>query len=181
MFERFTKDARAVVVDAQEVAVDLRTATIDTRHLVVALARREGTAAALRTTGLDPADVEARCRRAVEADDSLDGAALASVGVDLDEVRRRTDEVFGRGALERAGKPRRQRSHHPFTPDAKKSLELALREAVRLGDKSIGERHLMLGVLRADCPGGRVLQSALHDAGSDVAALRAAAQEPRAA
>ncbi|MFD6177293.1 MULTISPECIES: Clp protease N-terminal domain-containing protein [unclassified Isoptericola] len=183
MFERFTKDARAAVVDAQEVAVDLRTETIDTRHLVVALARRGGSAAAtLRAAGLDPADVEARCRQAVEADDTLDGAALASVGVDLDEVRRRTDEVFGRGALERAAKPRRQRSHHPFAPDAKKALELALREAVRLGDKGIDDRHLLLGVLRADCPGGRVLEAALRDAGTDVAALRAAAvSEGRAA
>ncbi|MFC8600267.1 Clp protease N-terminal domain-containing protein, partial [Isoptericola sp. NPDC057191] len=171
MFERFTKDARAVVVGAQEVAVELRTDTIDTRHLVVSLTRRDATAAAaLRAVGLDPADVEARCRRAVEAEDSLDGAALAAVGVDLAEVRRRTDEVFGRGALDRAGKPRRQRSHHPFAPDAKKALELALREAVRLGDKGIDEGHLLLGVLRADCPGGRVLESALHDAGSDVPA-----------
>ncbi|MEL7975653.1 Clp protease N-terminal domain-containing protein [Isoptericola sp. F-RaC21] len=180
MFERFTKDARAAVVGAQEVAQALHSATIDTRHLVVTLAESGGAAAgALHDGGLDPADVAARARRSVAADGGLDDEALAAVGIDLAEVRRRTDEVFGQGALDRAGRQGRRRSHHPFAPDAKKALELALREAVRLGDKGIDQRHLLLGVVRADCPGGRVLEAALREAGSDVAALRLAVERSR--
>lgn len=182
MFERFTKDARAAVVGAQEVAQALHSPTIDTRHLVVTLAESPGAVRdALHDGGLDPADVATRARREVADDGALDGDALAAVGIDLAEVRRRTDEVFGPGSLDRAGRRGRPRSHRPFTPDAKKALELALREAVRLGDKGIDDRHLLLGVLRADCPGGRVLEAALHDAGSDVAALRAAAERSRRA
>ncbi|MCK9792474.1 hypothetical protein M1843_01775 [Isoptericola sp. 4D.3] len=178
MFERFTKEARAAVVEAQQVARGTRSATIDTRHLLASLSSTAGPAAdALRAAGLDPAEVGARARRAVTEGEPLDAGALAAVGVDLDEVRRRTDEVFGAGALDRAGaRTTRRGKHVPFTDDAKKALELSLREAVRLKDKGIDGRHLLLGILRADCPGGRVLQAALHDAGTDVAALRTAAE-----
>ncbi|CAM3460021.1 Clp protease N-terminal domain-containing protein [Isoptericola cucumis] len=182
MFERFTKDARSVVVDAQQVARELRSATIDTRHLLASLAGSADGAAALRAAGLDPADVAARARRDVAAGEPLDADALAAVGVDLDEVRRRTDEVFGTGALDRAGSAHARRGKHvPFTTDAKKALELALREAVRLKDSGIGSRHLLLGILRADCPGGRVLAATASDAGTDVAALRAAVERDRPA
>jgi hypothetical protein len=93
-------------------------------------------------------------------------------------VRRQTDQVFGEGALDRAGRrPARRGGHVPFTKDAKRTLELSLREAVRLHDKGIETRHLLLGVLRDDSPGGRVLESALHDVGADVPTLRAAVEQ----
>ncbi|GAA1714201.1 Clp protease N-terminal domain-containing protein [Isoptericola hypogeus] len=178
MFESFTKEARGAVVDAQQVATGLRSATIDTRHLLVALAEGEGPAASgLGAAGLDPADVAGRARTAISEGEALDADALAAVGVDLDEVRRRTDEVFGTGALDRAGAKHGRRGRHvPFTDDAKKALELALREAIRLKAKGIDSTHLLLGVVRADCPGGRVLEAALHDAGGDLPALRTAVE-----
>ncbi|PFG42311.1 ClpA/ClpB-like protein [Isoptericola jiangsuensis] len=174
MFERFTRDAREVVVGAQQVARETRSATIDTRHLLVAMLDGAGPVlAAVHDTGLAPADVAARARRAVTSGDPLDDDALAAVGIDVAALRRRTDRLFGEGALDRAGRrPARRGGHVPFTRDAKKALELSLREAVRLHDRSIGTRHLLLGLLRADCPGGRVLEAALHDAGSDVPTLR---------
>jgi ATP-dependent Clp protease ATP-binding subunit ClpA len=183
MFERFTRDAREIVVGAQQVARETRSATIDTRHLVVALADGVGPVpAALRSAGLEPDDVAARARRSVTSGEPLDADALAAIGVDLDAVRRQTDQVFGAGALDRAGRrPSRRGGHVPFTKDAKKALELSLREAVRLHDKSIETRHLLLGILRSDCPGGNVLAAALHDAGTDVAALRAAVERRDAA
>jgi ATP-dependent Clp protease ATP-binding subunit ClpA len=180
MFERFTKDARAAVVEAQTVARQVGTASIDTRHLLVALAESPGAAAdALRGVGLDPARVAAAARAELSSG-GLDGAALAALGIDLEAVRRRADATFGPGALERAG-GRRPRGHIPFTPDAKKALELALREAIRLGDRTIDGAHVLLGVLRADCPAGRVLEPALHDAGTDVPSLRAAVEQHRRA
>jgi ATP-dependent Clp protease ATP-binding subunit ClpA len=184
MFERFTKEARAAVVEAQQVARETRSATIDTRHLLAALVAGPGPAAdALRDAGLDPDDVGARARRSITSGEPLDADALAAVGVDLDAVRRRTDEVFGPGALDRAGagKPRRG-GHVPFTDDAKKALELALREAVRLKDKGIDGGHLLLGVLRADCPGRRVLADAAGAADIELSAVRdAVARAARAA
>ncbi len=193
MFEKFTKDARSVVIDAQQVARELRSPSIDSRHLLVALVAPVGTTSAsamsggtvpagLAATGLDAADIAARARRAIGESVTLDADALASVGIDLEEIRRRTDEVFGAGALERAGTRKARRGKHvPFTPDAKKALELALREAIRLQDKSIDSEHLLLGILRADCPAGRVLGPALQDAGSDVSTLRSALEGARAA
>lgn len=176
MFERFSKEARSAVVDAQTVAREAGSAAIDTRHVLVALAGSPGPAAdGLRGAGLDPATVARTVRDEVRAGD-LDAEALASLGIDLESVRRETDATFGRGALDRAGRAPRQ-GHVPFTPEAKKALQLALREALRLGDKSIDGGHLLLGILRADCPGGRALERALHGAGADVATLRAAVEQ----
>lgn len=63
-----------------------------------------------------------------------DADALRSVGIDLDEVRRNVEDAFGPGALDR-GVPDAHRSgtrHIPFTRDAKRALELSLREAIHL-------------------------------------------------
>jgi ATP-dependent Clp protease ATP-binding subunit ClpA len=185
MFERFTQAARTVVRDAVVAAEELRSDSVDSRHLVVALAEDATGAtspvgAALRSVGVEPADVAARARSALAPGAVLDGEALASLGIDLDAVRDRADAVFGAGALERAARPRRRRGR-PFTADAKKVLELSLREALRLGDRSIDAPHLLLGVLRADSPGGRVVLAVAQEAGSDLVAVRAALERGRSA
>ncbi|MCK0118073.1 hypothetical protein MWU57_13620 [Isoptericola sp. S6320L] len=180
MFERFSKEARAVVVAAQAMAREAGSPAVDTRHVLVALAGSPGPAAAgLHDAGLEPAAVARTVRDDVEAG-ALDAEALSSIGIDLDSVRRETDATFGRGALARAGRQART-GHVPFAPEAKKALELALRETVRLGDKGIDGSHLLLGILRADCSGGRALERALHGAGTDVAALRATVEQRRRA
>lgn len=170
MFERFTKDARSAVVDAQLVARGAHSDQIDSRHLLVALAECDGPArTALTDGGIDVAELVTRARTNIEAGDALDPAALAAVGIDLDEVTRRTEETFGEGALTRAGRILRgRRKHVPFTADAKKSLELALREAIRLGSKEIHGGHLLLGLTRAESPA----RSILSDGGADVERVR---------
>lgn len=170
MFERFTKDARFAVISAQEVAIEAHSGQIDSRHLLVALAEEDGPArTALSGSGLDVAELVQQARAKIAAGDSLDPAALAAVGIDLDEVTRRTEETFGEGALARAGRILRgRRKHIPFTADAKKSLELALREAIRLGSKEIHGGHLLLGLTRAESPARRILS----DAGADVEQVR---------
>jgi ATP-dependent Clp protease ATP-binding subunit ClpA len=89
--------------------------------------------------------------------DEKDAEALRVLGIDLDEVRRRTEEVFGEGALGGAVPARRRRrkkacspsaGHIPFTPRAKKALELALREAKTLRHDYIGTEHILLGLVR---------------------------------
>ena len=92
-------------------------------------------------------------RPAADVRRRLDAEALATIGIDLDEVRRQVEGAFGPGALERARWPRRcrpqgRRHATPFTPRAKKCLELALREAVALGHGYIGPEHVLLGILR---------------------------------
>lgn len=170
MFERFTKDARFAVISAQEVAIEAHSGQIDSRHLLVALAEEDGPArSALDGSGLDVGGLIERARAQIAAGDSLDPAALAAVGIDLDEVTRRTEATFGEGALARAGRILRgRRKHIPFTPDAKKALELALREAIRLGSKEIHGGHVLLGLTRAESPA----RSILADAGADVERVR---------
>lgn len=150
MFERFSREARGAVIAAQDVARATASRTIDTRHVLVALAEQAGPAAtALAAAGLDVGRLAEKLRSEITTD-GLDGEALASLGIDLTAVRERTDAVFGAGALDRVG---HSPGHIPFTRDAKKALELALREALRLKQKTIDGRHLLLGIIRADCPG----------------------------
>ncbi|QJW37490.1 Clp protease N-terminal domain-containing protein [Cellulosimicrobium protaetiae] len=182
MFERFAADARDTVVGAQEVARSREDDAIDAVHLLLSLARQEGGAgaAALAAAGVDGAGLE-RHVDAARRHDTLDGPALAALGIDLDEIRARTDVVFGPGALDRAGDGERargrrnRRSHIPFTPEAKKTLELSLREAVHEGSRTIDSGHVLAAVARAKgSTAHRALVDALAEAGSDVAGLRAA-------
>lgn len=67
--------------------------------------------------------------------------ALRSAGVDLGPAREQVEKIIGRGKKPLSG-------HIPFTPRAKKVLELSLREALELGDNYIGSEHILLGLLR---------------------------------
>jgi hypothetical protein len=67
--------------------------------------------------------------------------ALESLGISLETVRSEVTEIIGRGATAPTG-------HIPFTPRAKKVLELSLREALELGHNYIGTEHILLGLLR---------------------------------
>ncbi|QAY71807.1 hypothetical protein ET471_09105 [Xylanimonas protaetiae] len=175
MFERFTQDARLAVIEAQTVARETRSTQIDTRHLLAVLLEADGPArSAVTGAGLDAGDVARRARATIASEDDLDGAALAALGIDLDAVREKADAVFGEGALDRASSAGRtgRRGHLSFTQDAMKAIELALREAIRLKAKTIETRHLLLGILRADSPGGRILAAAAAESGVDLPALR---------
>lgn len=145
MFERFTKAARTVVVLAQEDARQRRAEHIGSEHLLLGLLGVPGAPAA---TLLEQAGVDRQAVEAALGDRSADAEALAAIGIDLDEVRRRAEEAFGPGALDRG---RRWRAGHvPFDAAAKKVLELALREAVRRGDRHIGTEHVLLGLLHRE-------------------------------
>jgi len=176
MFERFTADARQVVVGAQTTARVSGARSIDGRCLLLGLTETDGTAAdALISVGLDPAGL-ARDLRAQLRSGGLDAEALASVGIDLDVVRASADAVFGKDALDRVGRAP-AKGHIPFTADAKKTLELALREAVRLRTNRIDGAMLLLGTLRGTgSPAELVLSRALAEVGSSPSALRLAVE-----
>jgi ATP-dependent Clp protease ATP-binding subunit ClpC len=69
--------------------------------------------------------------------------ALVAMSISLDAARQRVEEIIGRGSKAPAG-------HIPFTPRAKKVLELALREALQMGHDYIGTEHLLLGLIREE-------------------------------
>jgi ATP-dependent Clp protease ATP-binding subunit ClpA len=201
MFERFTSQARQVVVQAQHNARRFGHNYIGPEHLFLSVVAADDPAGALlRDLGLTPERTEAEFIRLTHSKPvgppgskaplpasldpqtsplaGLDAEALAAIGIDLDEVRTRIEATFGPGALSRAdravtrGHPARPlhrllgrgqrgpgragrdtapaptRGHIPFTPRAKKVLELSLREAVGLGDNYIGIEHLALALIR---------------------------------
>ncbi len=170
MFERFTTGARRTVEQAQQVARDLGDPRITPAHLVVALAGVDDPAA--RALAEHGATREALLDRF--GTDDLDAGALAALGIDLDAVRRQADTVFGAGALDRADRRgpggRRSPGHLPFSRDAKKTLEVSLREAIRLGHRRIEAGHVLLAVVRLDDSDGHAL---LRRCGVDPAALAA--------
>jgi ATP-dependent Clp protease ATP-binding subunit ClpC len=67
--------------------------------------------------------------------------ALESLGISLEAVRQQVEEIIGQGQQAPSG-------HIPFTPRAKKVLELSLRESMQLGHNYIGTEHILLGLLR---------------------------------
>ncbi|MER7547561.1 Clp protease N-terminal domain-containing protein [Actinomadura sp.] len=174
MFERFTGPAREAVVGAQGEARALRDHHIGTEHVLLAMVRGDDPMGrALREHGLAADDLRARIARVNgTGGEVLDPEALKSIGIDLDAVREATEESFGEGALDvPAGKlDRYRRGHIPFTPKAKKALQLSLRHAIRLKQKEIGSGHILLGILHdEDFLSVRLAK----EAGADVAELRA--------
>ncbi|MEJ2867459.1 Clp protease N-terminal domain-containing protein [Actinomycetospora sp. OC33-EN08] len=165
MFERFTEAARRVVVLAQEEARQRRADRVAPEHLLLGLLRCPGTPGAelLRAAGVGTEEVE----RGLASPGPHDAAALAALGIDLDAVRRAAERAFGPGALDR---PRGQwrAGHIRFDPQAKKTLELALREAIRLSDRHIGSEHVLLALLHP----GHTAARLLADHGVTLAATR---------
>ena len=127
MFERFTDRARRVLVLAQDEARTMEHNFLGTEHLLLGmLAEGEGIAS----------------------------KALHELGVDVDAMRLRINQVVPAGAPGTAsGAP-------PFTPRSKQVLEYSLREALELGHNYIGTEHLLLGLIREkDGVAGQVLQA----------------------
>src|SRR6186713_3394531 len=88
--------------------------------------------------------------------------ALESMNISLDAVREQVQEIIGQGQAAPTG-------HIPFTPRAKKVLELSLREALQLGHNYIGTEHILLGLIRE---GEGVAAQVLHKLGADLNRVR---------
>jgi ATP-dependent Clp protease ATP-binding subunit ClpA len=88
--------------------------------------------------------------------------ALDSLGISLDAVRQQVEEIIGRGQQTLSG-------HIPFTPRAKKVLELSFRESQQLGHNYIGTEHILLGLLRE---GDGVAAQVLVKLGADMNRVR---------
>src|SRR5215471_1853186 len=88
--------------------------------------------------------------------------ALESLGISLEAVRQQVEEIIGQGQQAPSG-------HIPFTPRAKKVLELSLRESLQLGHNYIGTEHILLGLIRE---GEGVAAQVLVKLGADLSRVR---------
>jgi ATP-dependent Clp protease ATP-binding subunit ClpA len=144
MFERFTAYARRAVVMAQEEAREMNHNYIGTEHILLALLRRPDA-----------------------LPNQADGGAadiLGEFGMTLEGVRQEVLDKVGAGAGKRVS------GHIPFTPRAKKVLELSLREALQLHHHYIGTEHILLGLIRE----GKGVAAQIMREHGDLLAIRAA-------
>ena len=157
MFERFTKPARAVVVEAQVAARELGHDEVRAEHLLMGLMRDGGLGEqVLADLGL----TQHALATELAALGHGDADALRTIGVDLDAIRSQVEAAFGRGALDRRGSRRRRLlgrrrtgaagGHLRFTDSAKKALEQSLREALTLKHRYIGSEHILLALVAED-------------------------------
>jgi Clp amino terminal domain, pathogenicity island component len=135
MFERFTEQARQVVVLAQEEARILKHNYIGTEHILLGLLREQQSLAAL---------------------------VLKSLDMTVERVRAQVVQIVGSGKEASSGQI-------PFTPRAKKVLELGLREALTLDHDDVATYHILLGLLREQ---EGVAARVLRDFGLDVQEVR---------
>jgi hypothetical protein len=122
MFDRFTEAGRNVMVLAQDEAQRLNHNYLGTEHILLGVIRDESGAGA---------------------------KALRAAGISLETIRRKFEELIGKGVRRADGVGAFSASAPiPFTPRAKKVLELSVREALQLGHGFVGSEHLLLGILR---------------------------------
>jgi len=179
VFERFARDARAVVVSTQDRCRELGADEVRPVHLLLALTEEGSAARDIFSAHGITTDAVADCLGVAPPASPAplsedDAAALRSLGIDLDSIRAAVERQFGQGALDepaaegtrdagRAGGSGEDDDdawaargrfgwggHIRFARGSKKVLELSLREAIRAGAKEIRTEHIALGVLRAD-------------------------------
>ena len=153
MFDRFGDRGRGVVQRAQEEAARLGHGWLGAEHLLLALVSDAGPAGeVLNRLGVERDGIlgdyggdSGPCT--VRSVASPNVGALAAIGIDLGEVRRRVEDTFGPGALE-ATCAWQRRSAFRLTPRSKRVLELAGKEASSLGHPSVEPEHLLLALTR---------------------------------
>jgi ATP-dependent Clp protease ATP-binding subunit ClpA len=167
MFERFSEQARQVVVQAEAEARAFAHPWLGTEHLLLGVLAQPDTRAAgvLIDLGVSSGRVRAVLAALVGRGGfgESDVAALRTVGIDLEQVRHAAEASFGAGALDRplarrcrrgrTGLLRRRRrgqdssAHLPFMPRAKRALERARHEADTRRSDQLDVDHLLLGLL----------------------------------
>ncbi|HEX6526338.1 MAG TPA: Clp protease N-terminal domain-containing protein [Streptosporangiaceae bacterium] len=194
MLERFTADARQMVMLSRDKAAERGDGRIRPAHLLYALVTSDGVAQrVLEELGVTPAKVERElgppsgpATRAARgpavgpaAGQPDDAEALKAIGIDIDEIRRKVEENFGDGALDRLwqtpdGPLTRTGRRIALTSEAKGALYIALREARALRHHHIGGEHLLLGLLRVGQRNrfGDFTPARLRALGIDAAAAR---------
>jgi ATP-dependent Clp protease ATP-binding subunit ClpC len=121
----------------------------DRARRVVVLAQHEA-----RTLDHDYIGTEHILLGLIDEGQGVATTALTSMGISLEEMRQAARDSIGRGAQPR------ESGHIPFTPQAKKVLELSLRESMQLGHDYIGTEHILLALIREDGGAAQLLARA---------------------
>ena len=129
----------------------------DRARRVVVLAQEEA-----RTTNHNYIGTEHILLGLIHEGEGVAAKALESLGISLEAVRSQVEDIIGQGQSAPTG-------HIPFTPRAKKVLELSLREALQLGHNYIGTEHILLGLIRE---GEGVAAQVLQKLGADLNRVR---------
>jgi ATP-dependent Clp protease ATP-binding subunit ClpA len=157
VFERLGKSAKAAIISAQMEAATMGQDETADEHLVLGCLAASGSRAAslLRSKGV----TRQRLIDIIDGLDHMGGAgldeddarALSSLGIDLEEVIRSAEEVFGPGAMDRAEGLRR-RGPRPrvagLGPAARRAISQSVMEAIVLRDRRVEVEHLLVAVLR---------------------------------
>jgi len=98
----------------------------------------------------------------IREEESVAVRALKALGINLEDIRTQVEELTGEGSSV-------PRGHIPFTPRAKKALELALREALQMGHNYIGTEHILMGLIRE---GEGIAARVLFNLGADLERVR---------
>ena len=153
MFERFTEGSRAVLVEAQDIALELGSHYIGVGHILYGCAegREETAGKPLRDLGITGLFVRHRLPRTDGPSPSapVDAEALRAIGIDYEGVRAAVDETFGPGALEAAPDRRvfsSSKRKPPFTPEAKRSLQLGASSGRRTAPQEHGAGSSVAGL-----------------------------------
>jgi ATP-dependent Clp protease ATP-binding subunit ClpA len=176
MFARFTPRAREAMVLAREQSGRLRHPWLGTEHLLLGLLQQSDTRAQVILSGLGVTHAAVEHELVAELGEppdeqplgDRDEEALLSLGIDLQEVRRRVEAAFGLGALDQA---RPGRCGLPMMPRLKQSLAHASRVA---GRRSIDTDHLLLGMTQVR---GALAMSLLQRLGVTADSVLAAFEE----
>jgi ATP-dependent Clp protease ATP-binding subunit ClpA len=159
MFDRLSQDGRRALDLAQAESRSLRHNYLGTEHILIGIARETTGAGglALRRAGFDASRARDDIVRligtgTVPGMEPGDDLALRSIGIDLDEVRRRTEDAFGPGALNLRAPPRRRGPCLPpygwcIAPRVKVVMQAAAEEADRMRAPCVGTDHVLLGML----------------------------------
>lgn len=168
-FKRFHTDARATVLLARDNARRLGADQVRTEHMLLALLEVNDNPArrVLERHGLTYSKAYDIVRK-LDAEPALDAEALEAIGIDLEAVRGKLESVFGKGVLDTPKRVGRRSSHQMMGQDARKTLELSLRESIAAQSGYISAGHILLAIIRADAGGARVLK----EGGLDPKALR---------
>jgi hypothetical protein len=175
MFERFTGGGREAVHVGMTEARRLGATAVGPEHLLVGVAAGGGIAVGEPPWPMgffNPVPprrlevVRAEDLRRILAADDPEAEALAAIGISLPDVRQTLEEAFGPDALTCDGRL-------PFRADAKRTLELALREAGELRRRTIGTTELLLGLLREPSRASELLARLDVDASGVYERLRA--------
>jgi ATP-dependent Clp protease ATP-binding subunit ClpA len=182
MFEKFDTDARQTIVAAKAKALARGDHQIGAAHLLYALTVTDGVASrVLAGLGVHAATAEQALGTAGEETGGAAGAeALRAIGIDLGEVRRKAEESFGEGALDRAlpgsaprGRARRWAGERSsLDQDARTALGMSLTAARALHSGYIGTEHLLLGLVGAGERSASDVPGLLARAGLDAARVR---------